>query len=70
MTRMKGGPGNKREIYRFRQFLEIDIGQVFQPEGEAQGVELAFLVTAVHRGDIHGDMAFVVNALLCLEGFF
>ena len=39
------------------------IGQILQSEGQAQGIEFPLLVSAVDRGDIHGDMAFVIDVL-------
>ena len=65
----EGGPGDEGEVDGLGQLFQIDVGQVFQPEGEAEGVEFFLPVAAVDRGDVHGDVAFVVDILLGLEGF-
>lgn len=60
----EGRLGDEAEIDMLSEFFQIDIGQILQAKGQTQGVEFAFAVTAVYRGDIHGDMTFVIDFLL------
>jgi hypothetical protein len=63
----KGRLGDEAEVDRGKQLFQIDIGQALQAEGQAEGVELAFAVAAVHRRDVDGDVPLVVDLLLGLE---
>ena len=49
--------------------FQEDIGKVFKPERQAQGIKFTFAVTAVHRGYIYGNMPFVIDLFLGLEFF-
>ena len=57
---VKRGPGDQAQIDLVHQLFEQHVDQGFDPEGKSQCIELAFVVTAVHGGDIDGNVAFFV----------
>ena len=51
------------------QLFEQGIYEGFDAKGETQGIELHFMITAVHGWNIHGKVPLAVDVLPDLKGF-
>ena len=61
--------GDQRQVYGLNEFFKEDVDQGFNSERQSQGVEFHFMVTAVHRGNVDGNMPFLINVLANLICF-
>ena len=60
---MKGGFGYQTEVDILNQVFKKHIDQRLDTKGKPQAVKLHFMITAVHRRNIDGNMSFFVNIL-------
>jgi|GEM_PF-5268269 len=61
MELVNGGLGDQGQVNLTDQILKQDVDDGFHTKGQAQCIKFEFVIAAIHRGNIDGEMPFFID---------